>query len=134
MLTWTKEADGWHAQGYVIRLVEPFRWALLPDTEPADEDAVSLISEPLATTRTLTECKREAELRAAAVRRSASVRRSTAQLLLAACGLVFTLGSPPPWSFFLSLGLVYVAARSISFMIGLFAARYGQPPGGAFYQ
>ena len=55
MLTWRHEGDGWHADGYIIRLAEPFRW-ILTKAEP-ESSSVSIPVAPLATARTLTEAK-----------------------------------------------------------------------------
>ena len=72
MLSWTKGPDGWYSNGFRIELAEPFRWLLVEvDHQKAQ---VRIEQQPLAVARSLTECKREAELLAAA-RQRAELRR-----------------------------------------------------------
>ncbi len=111
MLAWTQRSDGWHANGFLIRLVEPFCWVLLEDrVEP--EATVHDAVEPLATARTLTECKREAELLVTARHRSSMRKRLIARILLALCALPLSGGLAAPWDLLVATLLGGVALGS----------------------
>jgi hypothetical protein len=133
MLAWTQHADGWHADGYLIRLAAPFRWVLVPEDD-ASTDAVSAVAEPLATTRTLTEAKREAELLATAVHRSERRRNWAAQALTGICAIVFAVGLPMPWAFIVTVALGIFALRCLALILGSALAATNYSHTDFFYQ
>lgn len=121
MLTWKQEHNGWVANGYRIELSEPYHWVLLrnePRSAPVQVEPI-----PLAETRTLTQCKREAELLNAAGRLARIRRRLWGQLIMALMAFAFLPSMPPPWDLVLFLVLLIVAARAIGFLAGTYMAR-----------
>jgi hypothetical protein len=121
MLAWRQERNGWVSNGYRIELLEPHHWVLLKN-EPRPE-AVRAEPIPLAETRTLTQCKREAELLDAAGRLSLIRRRRWAQLIMAAMAFAFVPSMPPPLDLTLFLVLLAIAAGAIGFLAGTYMAR-----------
>ena len=132
MLTWRQEGDGWHANGYTITLAEPFRW-ILTKAEP-DSGPVSIPVAPLATGRTLTECKREAELLAASERRGRLRRRWAAQAGIAGSGIVFVAGTAPPWNVLLVTCLLTFVLRCLALIAGTLIAGREYTSRDNFYQ
>ncbi|MDJ0665040.1 MAG: hypothetical protein QNJ75_10785 [Acidimicrobiia bacterium] len=126
MLTWTQRPDGWYANGYVIRLVAPFCWILTEvsaEDAPSTMQAVSIPIEPLATSRTLTEAKREAELIEAAHVRSAFYRRHMVFFLIACSVAVLVAGAAAPWGLIMTVAAGAVALGVLSRMAGHAFAR-----------
>ena len=121
MLDWTREADGWTSDGYRIRLVAPYHWELL-GTAAADA-AVVTDRTPLAVTRTLTECKREAELLDAATRIREVRQRYWGLLVLAVVGFIFVPSFGPPGDLAAIIVLLLLAVRAIGFLAGTYMAR-----------
>ncbi len=132
MLIWTQHPDGWHANGFRIRLVEPFRW-VLTQTE-VDDASVRVPTEPLAVSRTLTECKREAELLVGASRRSALRRLWSAQALVAIAALVFATDLSAPWDIVVVSSLAVYVLRCVSLILGSFLATRNFSYSDFFYQ
>jgi hypothetical protein len=121
MLTWTQERTGWVSNGYRIELLEPRHWVLLRN-ESRQVEAVPADLVPLAETRTLTECKRKAEILDAADRLRRVRRYLWAELIVAlpAFALVSKLG---PWGPAVFLVLLAIAAHAIGFLAGTYMAR-----------
>ena len=121
MLTWTRECDSWVSNGYRIELLEPYHWVLLRN-DPGRADAQQPDREPLAETRTLSLCKRQAEVLDAASRLTRARRPLWAQLIigLPAFALVPEMG---PWGLVYSLALLVVVTRAIGFLAGTYMAR-----------
>lgn len=116
MLTWTQRADGWYSNGFRIELAAPFRWLLL-DSEHTPAVVGPEVT-PLAVARTLTECKREAELLTAA-RQRAEVRRRhivTLLMVLAAAPMLF-VGSANT-KIVVGAIVAFLAVRSVSVILG----------------
>ena len=137
MLTWTQRPDGWYANGYVIRLVAPFCWILteVPAEEtPSEIGPVSIPIEPLATSRTLTEAKREAEMIEAAHMRSAFYRRHAALFLIACSVAVLVIGAAAPWGFIMTVAASAVALGALSRMAGYAFGRSPYRRHQIFYQ
>ena len=119
MLTWAQEPDGWHADGLLIALAAPYRWELL---EVADESephsAISFGSRPLATTRTLSAAKREAEL-VAADRQRKMLRSRHLGILAVTVGLgPIVLTDFTAQSFLILLVMVAVFVRALGTVVG----------------
>ena len=121
MLTWKQEHNGWVSNGYRIELLEPYHWVLL-DNEPGSAP-VQVAKIPLAETRTLTECKREAERRDAAARLALVRHRLWGQLIIALMAFAFLPSITPPWDLIFFLALLAIAARAIGFLAGTYMAR-----------
>jgi hypothetical protein len=132
MLTWEKDRGGWISNGYRIVLVEPYHWVLLED-EPAPAP-VRAEQVPLAEARTLTQCKREAELLDAATRVAELRRRSWGKLLLAVLAFGFVPTLTPPWDLALIVILLVTAARTAGFLAGTYLARSHLAAEDRFYQ
>ncbi len=132
MLTWTEHPDGWRANGFTIRLVEPFRW-VLTRTE-VDGGSVRVPPEPLAVGRTLTECKREAELLVGASKRSGLRRRWAVQGMVALAALVFATDLSVPWDIVIVSSLGVFALRCVSLIAGSFYAGHNYSYRDFFYQ
>lgn len=132
MLTWNRDNGAWVSSGYRIELVKPCHWVLLKD-EPAPSQ-VRAEPVPLAETRTLSLCKREAELLDAASRVAEVRRRSWGKLVLAVLGFVFVPTLAPPWDFALMLLLLVAAARTGGFLVGTYMARLNLAHRDLFYQ
>ena len=132
MLTWTRDRDGWVSNGYRIELVEPHHWVLL-ENEPA---AASVRHEPvpLAESRTLTQCKREAELLDSATRVAELRKRSWSKLALAAVCFVCVPTMAAPWNLFLTVVLLVAVARTAGFLAGTYLARTHITVRDLFYQ
>jgi len=120
MLSWTQQNDGWHANGYHIKLLAPFRWVLTEDQAPVDDTIsyVSPVTEPLATTRTLTAAKREAELLIAAQYRAAMRRRHAAILPLLVGASLLLIGNSQVQNLGVLLVGTYFAIRSLGVIFG----------------
>ena len=123
MLSWTLQNDGWHANGYQIKLEAPYRWVLTEDQAAAPVDTgtisyVSTVPPPLAMTRTLTEAKREAELRTAARYRAAMRRRHSAILLLLVGTALLFVGNSELQSLGVLLLVTYFVLRSLGVIVG----------------
>lgn len=121
MLTWKQERNGWISNGYRIELLEPCRWVLLkaePTRAPVMAEPI-----PLAETRTLTECKRQAELLDSALRVAQTRRRLWGQLVVALVAFVFVPTVATPWDLLGFLALLAVIARAIGFLAGTYMAR-----------
>ena len=132
MLTWERERNGWVSNGYRIELVEPYHWVLLenePEVAPVRAEPV-----PLAETRTLTQCKREAELIDTANRVGELRRRSWGRLIMAVVALMFVPTLAPPWNLVLMLVLLITAARAGGFLAGTYMARSYVSARDLFYQ
>lgn len=132
MLTWTEHTDGWHANGFRIESVAPFRWRVLDNQRT--RSPVSLEEEPLAVTRTLTEAKREAELVADA-RRRAELRKKHFVIL----GLIFgsgtvLLGDAPVQNIGVVIVLATLATRSLGVIVGTILSRSYAANHEVFYQ
>ena len=133
MLDWRRDTEGLRANGYLIRSAAPFRWVLNTDV-PAATTAVHVVNPPLATTRTLSEAKREAELHRAETHRADVMHRWLATLISSICAMVFAAGAPVPWNFFLTLALATLCLRAIGFMLGLALSRWTASVDDLFYQ
>lgn len=116
MTTWTERPDGLHSDGLRIVLAAPFQWLLFDDERPAA--AVGIPEQPLAVARSLTECKREAELVIARRHRAALRQRHMVILLLVIAGSFLMLG--PSWTVnaFVVLLALGLGARSIGVLVG----------------
>ena len=132
MLTWTRDHNGWVSNGYRIELVEPYHWVLL-DNEPAPL-TVRTEPIPLAETRTLTQCKREAELLDTATRVAEIRRRSWGKLILAVLCFVFVPTLAPPWDFVLIVALLTAVTRTAGFLAGTYLARSHMSAHDRFYR
>ena len=116
MLTRTQGQNAWHAPGYRIELVAPSRWILVDDSQESPQ--VSVAQQPLAKARTLTECKREAELLVAAQRRSELRRQHLSRLGLILAAAVLLLDSSSIQGVLVVLALSLLAARSLGVIFG----------------
>ncbi len=139
MLSWTQRPDGWHANGYHIELAAPFRWVLTQDVPEARAEAaigyVSTPPAPLATARTLTEAKREAEIHDSTQYRAAKRRRHGAMLLLIVASGALVMGDSPLTNLAVLLVIAYLAIRSIGVIVGTWLWRLsGISHGQYFYQ
>ena len=132
MLVWTQHSDGWRANGFTIRLVEPFRWVLVKTD--ADSGPVRVPARPLAETRTLTECKREAELIATAAERAGLRRRWAAQGLAALGALAFATDLAGPWDVVVVSILGVLVLRCISLVADSFLTSLEYSHHDFFYQ
>ena len=111
MLAWRQERNGWVSNGYRIELLEPYRWVLLrnePRSEPVQAESI-----PFAETRTLTQCKREAELLDAAGRLGVIRRRRWGQFIMAVMAFAFVPSMPPPLDLVSFLVLLAIATGAI---------------------
>jgi hypothetical protein len=133
MLTWERANNGWVSGGYRIELVEPYHWVLLENDE---EEAAPVRIEPvpLAEARTLTQCKREAELLDTATRVAELRRRSWGALALAVVAFVFVPTLTPPWDLALMVALLTAVARTAGFLVGTYMARSHATGADLFYQ
>ncbi|MDX2342612.1 MAG: hypothetical protein QNL12_02240 [Acidimicrobiia bacterium] len=130
MLSWTQQADGWHADGYHIELAAPFHWVLTKDTvQPASRHEsiqyVTNLPEPLAMARTLTEAKREAELDDMACYRAQVRRRHIAILLTILAVAVLSIGGSPLQSITMVLLVAYFTTRSLGVIAGTLLWKLG---------
>lgn len=132
MLSWKRDAEGWTANGYRIRLVAPYRWELL-DSAVA-EGPILTENAPLATTRTLTQCKREAELLDTASHLSEVRRRNFGLLVLALAGFTFVPSLSPPTDLVAVIVLLTLAVRALGFLAGTYMARSHMSVRDLFYQ
>jgi hypothetical protein len=132
MLTWERSSNGWVSGGYRIELVEPYHWVLLENEEAAGSVRTEPV--PLAETRTLTQCKREAELLDTATRLTELRRRSWGKLIIALVALVFVPTLAPPWNLGLLVVLLVTVARSAGFLAGTYMARSHVTNADLFYQ
>ena len=119
MLSWTQESDGWHSNGFRIELAEPHRWLLLDKKEQIP--SVRQAEQPLAVTRSLTECKREAELVMGKRRRFEVQRRQIMILLLVLAVTTLVVGTPSDANGVIVVLAVVVATRSLTVLLGTFA-------------
>jgi hypothetical protein len=125
MLNWTQRSDGWYANGLRIELAAPFRWLLLDSGR--EIPAVGLGQEPLAVARSLTECKREAELLVAKRRRADRQRRHIMTLLLVVAGTPLLLGVPSNTNVVIFLIALVLATRStIALLSSLMPSALGE--------
>ena len=132
MLTWTQRSDGWHSNGLRIELAEPYRWLLLDkEKQPS---AVGRGAQPLAVTRSLTECKREAELLMGRRRRSAVQRRQIVTILLVLAGTPLLVARPSEINGFIVVIAVMVATRSLTILLGTLAPKALGEQHEVFYQ
>ena len=132
MLTWIQRSDGWYANGFRIELDRPHRWLLL-EGEPR-KDAVVVPERPLAVARTLTECKREAELLRTTRRRAGVQRRQFVTMLLVIAGAVLIAGSSPATSGYVVLAASILVTRSATILIGTLVPRMFGERHEVFYQ
>jgi hypothetical protein len=132
VLAWTQQTDGWHADGFLIELSAPRRWLLLDSDRLVQ--SVSIEERPLAVARTLTECKREAELLAAARRRADLRRKHTALLLLMLAALPILVGSSFPQNALVVVTFATLATRSLGVVVGTILWRWTRGGGEVFYQ
>jgi hypothetical protein len=132
MLTWTQGQNAWHAAGYRIELVAPYRWILVDDSEQSPQ--VSVAQQPLARARTLTECKREAELLVAAQRRAELRRRHLSRLGLMLAAAVLLVGSSSIQNVVVLFALSLLAARSLGVILGTVVERSWGASHEVFYQ
>ncbi len=132
MLAWTRDRDAWVSNGYRIELVKPHHWVLLenePETASVRHEPV-----PLAESRTLTQCKREAELLDSATRVAELRKRSWSKLALAAVCFVFVPTLAAPWNLALTVVLLVAVARTAGFLAGTYLARTHITVRDLFYQ
>lgn len=122
MLTWKQERDGWVSNGYRIELLQPCHWVLLKN-EPVQVAPVQVEPIPLAETRTLTQCKRRAELLEKARHLTRVRRRLWAELAVALLAFALVPGMAAPGGPILFLVLLVVATRAIGFLAGTYMAR-----------
>jgi hypothetical protein len=134
MLKWVNDSDGWRSNGFLIRPNGPSRW-LLSERPIVDESKlVRVIPEPLTTTATLSDAKREAELLAES-KQSADQRRSwMLQLFTSGAGMVMVLGLAEPWNMFLSFALAGTALRAMLKLLASWIGRWVGYPDEMFYQ
>lgn len=133
VLTWTQQTDGWYANGLRIELAAPFRWILV-ETKPEETAVVSSQVPPLAVARTLTECKREAELVIAARRRS-ELRRQHLGILGLLFGVgILLMGASPIQNIGVILALATLATRSLGVIAGTIFWRSSRAGHEVFYQ
>jgi hypothetical protein len=132
LLTWTEQAGAWQADGFRIELAAPLRWLLLDNDR--EIRSVGLEEAPLAVARTLSECKREAELLAAARQRSDLRRKHMVLLLLMLASLPMLLGPSFTQNALLVLIVATVAARSLGVITGTILWRWSHPDLDVFYQ
>lgn len=133
MLNWVHETQGWTANGFVIRLLGPSRFALCERGEP-QPGAVRVVPEPLTVEGTLTSAKREAELLNATRLRAAHTRRAVVRGIASLAALAIALDMAAPWNALLAFGLVLVAARSAVTILESRFGRFGGSPEDFFYQ
>lgn len=133
MLSWTQRSDGWYSNGFRIELAGPFRWLLL-EGEP-DTSSVSLGPRPLAVARSLTECKREAELVVSARARAEVQRRHFAILLLTVAATILLVGSVSS-NTAVVVGIVGIclATRSVLTLLGTLLPTFLGQQHEVFYQ
>jgi hypothetical protein len=132
MLTWKRDDEGWVANGYRIRLVRPYTWELLDSTAA---DAVVITERtPLAVTRTLSQCKREAELLAAATRIGELRRRYWGVLVMSIAGFMFVPTLAPPGDLIAVLVLLLLTCKAVGFIAGTYMARSHISVNDFFYQ
>lgn len=132
MLTWERNSNGWVSGGYRIELIEPYHWVLLQNE--VETAAVRTEPVPLAETRTLTQCKREAELLDTATRLAEVRRRSWGKLVLALVAFMFVPTLAAPWNLALMVALLTAVARSAGFLAGTYLARSHTTNADIFYQ
>ena len=122
MLSWTQQDDGWHAKGFRIVCDAPSRWLLTePAPQPASDGLINFVApgvEPLATARTLSEAKREAEICDAARNRAHLRRRHSAMLLLTVAIAILSLGESEVINASIALAASYGLLRSTGVILG----------------
>ena len=139
MLSWTQQSDGWYANGFRIVRDAPSRWLLTePPPEPASDGLINFVApavEPLATARTLSEAKREAEICDAARNRARLRRRHSAILLLTVATTILSLGESQLVNATIILAASYFVLRSTGMILGTLLWRIaGNAADVAFYQ
>lgn len=132
MLSWTQRSDGWYSNGFRIALAGPHRWLLLEAKR--DTPGVGLEEQALAVARSLTECKREAELVAAKHRRGDIQRRNIATLLLVLASTPLLLGNSSLADGVIILVALGLATRSITVLLGTLMPRALGEQHEVFYQ
>lgn len=132
MLSWTQRDDGWYADGFRIELRAPFHWVLV-DLDADEPARVSTDLEPLAVEKTLSECKREAEILVSARHRSALRRKHLRILLLVVAGSVLLLGQTPTTNVLVVLLAGFIVARSLGVIVGSFTPNILGAPHEVFY-
>ncbi len=116
MLTWTQRPDGWYSDGLRIELAAPSRWLLL-DNE-GSVAPVAIPEQPLAVARSLTECKREAELLMARRRRSDTRRHHVMTLLLVVTATLLLLGPSGNVNAVIVIVAMALGTRSVTILLG----------------
>jgi hypothetical protein len=130
-MTWTERDGGWYSNGYRIERAAPFRWVLLAN-EP--ESSVSLTPDPLAIERTLSECKREAELLRAARARAELLRRNVVRLAIVLACTLLLLGASDAQNLLVVLIATILSLRSIAEIIATVFWRHSNPLNDLIYQ
>jgi hypothetical protein len=134
MLTWTKTNHGWDCSEFQIQYAGPHRWLLMPQVDPGSLGSVRILGSPLATTGTLSACKREAEQIVATRSRRELQRRHIGLGLAAATGALLATGLAWPWNFLISSGLALTAVRSLGVFVGALLGPRLPLRGDLFYQ
>jgi len=134
MLTWKETTDGWSCSDFRIEYAGPKRWLLLTAAELSSGPAVRIAQTPLATTTTLSGCKRQAEQIIVSRTRSELRRQHTGLTLGAAAAAVLVAGINCPWNVFACTALVLTAVRSLGVVVGASIGRYLAHTEDLFYQ
>lgn len=134
MLTWTETTNGWSCSDFRIEYAGPRRWLLLSPAELGHIPAVRIAQVPLATTATLSACKRQAEQLIVSRTRSELRRRHTGLTLGAAAAALLAAGFSYPWNLFASTALVLMALRSLGVVLGTLIGPYLAHVDDLFYQ
>lgn len=134
LLTWTETSAGWDSADFHIEYGGPFRWYLMPRAEPEPLDRVRIPVAPLATTTTLSACKREAEQIAVAETRAELRRRHGGLVIAAITGTLLCSGLDYPWNLLTGFALVLAAVRSLGVIVGSSVGHYLAHPHDIFYQ
>lgn len=132
MLHWTRDDDGWRSNGYLIELVAPHHWELRDATNA--DGPVLVERQPLATARTLTRCKREAELLEIAGRIAEVRKRHWGLLVLSLVGFMFVPSFAPPSDLVAVLVLLATTTRAIGYLAGSYMAGSHVSVDDLFYQ
>ena len=122
MLTWTEHSEGWRSDGYLIQLAGPFRWIVL-DAARA-EAAVTAHPEPMATARTLTAAKREAEIVERGRRRAELRRRHLGLLAIAVAAGFLLAGGSALYDLVVIATVFLVAVRSVGVIVGTYVGSH----------
>ena len=127
MLDWTQQSDGWYANGFRIELRAPRHWVLMDVDSVQNAAQLRVVTdlEPLASETTLSQCKREAAILAAARDRSRLRRRHARVLLLTLAATILLFGQSPTVNTGVAIGSSLVMLRSLGIILGTWAWKIG---------